>query len=304
MTSVVSAPTAVPSGKLWAHLAMLLFAALIAASFSLGALAVPYLAPGPLNLLRFLIASGVMAVLTFGIARQPPRLPAAPWRFVLLGLFFAVYFITMFIALTMTAPVATSAIFTLIPLMTAFTGWVLLRQRARPLVLVSLLIAGIGSAWVIFRGDLGALLAFDLGPGERIFLIGCVAYALYTPLMRKFGRGEPGLVFSFWIIVSATVWFALYSAPELAGVDWAALPPIVWLSALYLAVGPTAAAVFLTQYASRRLPAARVIAYGYLTPVFVILIEGIAGHGWSSLPVLAGALVTVLALAVLAVAPE
>ena len=55
------------------------------------------------------------------------------------------------------------------------------------------------------------------------------------------------------------------------------------------------------QYASARLPAAKVIAYGYLVPAFVIVFEGLAGHGWASLSIAAGAAITVLGLVVLAV---
>ena len=69
---------------------------------------------------------------------------------------------------------------------------------------------------------------------------------------------------------------------------------------LYLAVGPTAICFFLIQYASLQLPASKVIAYGYLTPAFVILFEALAGHGWPSLSIVAGAMVTVLGLIVLA----
>ena len=49
-----------------------------------------------------------------------------------------------------------------------------------------------------------------------------------------------------------------------------------------------------------RLPASKVIAYGYLTPAFVILFEALAGHGWPNLSIVAGAAVTVLGLIVLA----
>ena len=70
---------------------------------------------------------------------------------------------------------------------------------------------------------------------------------------------------------------------------------------LYLAVGPTAICFFLIQFASLRLPAPKVIAYGYLTPAFVIVFEAIAGHGLPGLAIIAGAGVTVLGLVVLAV---
>ena len=91
---------------------------------------------------------------------------------------------------------------------------------------------------------------------------------------------------------------------EILATDWPHLPPFVWWVVLYLAVGPTAICFFLIQFASAHLPAAKVIAYGYLTPAFVIVFEGIAGHGWASLSVVAGALVTVLGLLVLALLKE
>jgi hypothetical protein len=58
------------------------------------------------------------------------------------------------------------------------------------------------------------------------------------------------------------------------------------------------------QFAALRLPSAKVIAYGYLTPAFVILFEGLAGHGWPAPSVFGGAAVTVLGLIVLAMVPD
>lgn len=289
---------------LLAHLAMLAFATMIAGSFTLGALATPHIGPVPLNAIRFVIGAAMMGVFAFGVARLPPRLPAAPWRFAVLGGLTAIYFVSMFIALTMTAPVATSAVFTLIPLMAAGFGWLFMRQRSGPLVLLSLTLAAIGSVWVIFRGDLGAMARFEVGQGELIYFAGCLCYAIYTPLLRKFSRGEPSAYASFFTLSACALWISLYGIPDIAATDWAHLPPVVWWVILYLAIFPTAVSSFCVQFAALRLPAAKVIAYGYLTPVFVILFEGLIGHGWASLPVLAGALVIVLGLVVLAILPD
>ncbi len=287
-----------------AHLGMLLFAALIAGSFTFGAAAVPYLAPVPLNALRFVMASLLMGAFAFGVARQKFAWPKAPWRFGITGFLTAVYFVTMFIALTMTLPVATSAVYTLVPIMTALTGLLIVGQRSGPPVLLSLLLAGIGAIWVIFRGDLDALLRFDVGAGELIYFVGCVAYAIYTPLLRRYNRGESALVLSFWTLTGTALCIVLYGLPEILSTDWLHLPPVVWWVVVYLAVGPTAICFFLIQFASVHLPAAKVVAYGYIVPAFVIVFEGFVGHGWTSLSVAAGAAITVLGLAVLAALPE
>ena len=55
---------------------------------------------------------------------------------------------------------------------------------------------------------------------------------------------------------------------------------------------------------SLRLPAAKVFGYGYLTPAFIIVLEGLLGHGWASAMVMAGALVIVMVLVVLALTPD
>jgi drug/metabolite transporter (DMT)-like permease len=295
------APT---NARLLAHLAMLLFSALIAGSFTTGALAVPHLAPLPLNAMRFLLATLVMGICAFGVFRAPAKWPASPWRFLVLGACMAIYFVSMFMALEITRPVATSAVYTLVPIMTAVTAFFLVGQRSGPIVLVSLALAGVGALWVIFRGNIEALLAFDVGRGELIYFVGCVAYAVYTPLIRKFARGESPLVLSFWTLAASALVITVAGLPQFVAVDWLHLPPVVWWVLAYLAVGSTAICFFLIQFASQHLPAPKVIAYGYMTPAFVILFEGLAGHGWPTLTIIVGACVTILGLAVLAMVPD
>src|SRR3569832_1069525 len=185
--------------------------------------------------------------------------------------------------------------------MTAGTALILVGQRSSPAVILSLVIAGLGALVVIFRGDVNALIHFDVGRGELIYFIGCVAYAFYTPLLRRFSRGEPSLVQSFRTLLATAICIALSGVPAILATDRAHLPPVVWWVVLYLAVGPTALCFFLIQFASLRLPAPKVIAYGYLTPAFVILFEAIAGHGLPGMAIIVGSAVTVLGLIVLAV---
>jgi drug/metabolite transporter (DMT)-like permease len=290
--------------KLRGHLAALLFAVIIAGSFSLGGKAAPFMDPAALNAIRFAIATTAMAAFIYFLRGVPPRAPAAPWRFAILGALFAVYFITMFIALRLSQPVSTSAVFTLIPLMSAGFGLLFLGQKTRPVVLASLLIAACGSIWVIFRGNPAAILNFEIGRGEAIFLIGCACHAAFAPLIRLYQRDEHPLDFTFWILVATTGFLTLFGLPSLVESGFSAVPSIVWIAILYLAIFATATTTFLIRYAAVRLPASKVLAYGYLTPVFVILLEGITGYGWATTSVFAGAIVIGAALLVMALAPD
>jgi drug/metabolite transporter (DMT)-like permease len=283
---------------------MLLFAALVSGSYSLGAIAAPYLGPSAINAVRFVIAITLMGAAGALLVRGGLRVMGGAWRFAMLGALMAVFFVTMFVALRLTTPVATGAVFTLMPLMAAGFGYLFLGQVPRAIVIVSLVIAGCGAVWVIFDGDLEALLGFRIGRGELIFVVGVACHAAYAPLVKKFNRGEPVFAFAFWTLLATGVWIAFWGVQEIAATDWTSLPAVVWLVIAYLSVFTTAGTFFLLQFAALRIPAAKVLAYNYLTPSLIILYEGLLGHGWAGASIAAGALVTVMGLIVLAFAPD
>ena len=285
-------------------MASLSFAVLIAGSFSIGDLAAPFIAPTALNAVRFVIATGLVAGVVLVVARHSIARPTAVWRYGILGALMAAYFILMFVALQIAQPISTGAVFMLVPLMSAGFGWLFLRQVTPGIVLVSLLIAATGAVWIIFRGDLNAILKFQIGKGEAIFFVGCAAHAAYAPLVRKFNKGEPVLHFTLYTLLASTIWIGAIGVRDIVSTDWTALPAIVWLAVAYLAIFATAGTFFLIQFASLRLPASKVLSYTYFTPAFVILIEGSIGHGWVGPSILAGALVTAAAMLVMAFAPD
>lgn len=281
------------------HGAMLLFSMLVAGSFSLGHIAAPLIEPAALNAVRFLVASIIIGTLVFTTKSLKREHLQAPWRYLLMGGLFAIYFVLMFEALKTTNPVSTSAVFTLVPVMSAGFGWILLRQITTPRMALALSIAAVGALWVIFRGDLKAFLAFDIGTGEMIFFVGCIAHAFYTPLVRRLNRGEPPLVFTLGMLLSGFVILGIYGAGDIIATDWLSLPPIVIITLLYTAIFASAVTFFLVQYATMRLPSAKVMAYTYLVPAWVILWEAAMGNGMASPFILIGVGLTILALVML-----
>lgn len=276
---------------------MTLFAAVISVSFTLGHLAAPSIDPAALTATRFLIAALVLGVAVHRKIRRQHLLRA--WRYLVVGGLLAVYFILMFEALKITDPVSTSAVFTLTPLMSALFGFLLMRQISSYVVLFSLILAAIGAIWVIFRGDVEAILGLRFGRGEQVFFIGCAAHALYTPMGRLLNRGEPLLVYTFASICGGLIVTSCYGLPAIMQTQWQQLPPVAWYAMFYLGLFATAGTVYLVQYATLRLPSGKVMAYGYLVPVFVILWEGLLGHGWVALIVIPGVMAILLALVIL-----
>ncbi|WP_233713774.1 DMT family transporter [Aquamicrobium zhengzhouense] len=296
---------AVGREKLKGHLAMLLFTALASGSYSLGAIAMRELGASAANGVRFLIGVAAMMLAAFVLSKGRVYRAPAPWRFLVLGGLMAVFFVTMFMSLKLTSPVSSGAVFTLMPLMAALFGYLLLGQVPRKIVVGSLLFAAVGAIWVIFNGSLEALLAFDIGRGEIIFLVGVAAHALYSPMVKKLNKpGEPLPWMTAYTMLCTGILIAIYGFDEIIATDWASLSASMWGIILYLAIVTGAFSTFLVMYGSMKLPAAKVLAYTYLSPCFIIIFEGLLGHGWPSLSVAVGALIIVVGLIVMAMAKE
>jgi drug/metabolite transporter (DMT)-like permease len=281
------------------HLAMLLFSALVAGSFALGALAANEIAPAALNAARFWIATAVIGVAVAATTGLPRQARVAPWRYPVLALCLVTYFVLMFEGLKTAPAVSAAAVFTLTPLMAAGFGWVLLRQRLTARMALALAIGAAGALWVIFRADMQALLRFDVGRGEVIYFWGCMAHAVYTPLVRKLNRGEPAVAFTFLTLFAGAVMLTLWGWHDIVATDWRALPGIVWVTILYTALFASAATFTLLQFATLRMPSAKVMAYTYLTPAWVIWWTVALGGSWPPALVLVGLALTILALLLL-----
>ncbi|WP_298937130.1 DMT family transporter [uncultured Ruegeria sp.] len=281
------------------HLAMLVFSALVAGSFSLGSMIANEIAPAALNAVRFAIAAvviGFAALITTGASRDAMR---APWRYFILGGLFATYFVLMFYGLKTAPPVSAAAVFTLTPVMSAVAGWFLLRQVTTSRMALALTVGAVGALWVIFRADWQAFRAFEIGMGEIIYFCGCAAHAVYTPMVRKLNRGEPAVVFTFGTLLAGCLLLGVFGWSDIVATDWAALPGIVWIGLLYLSFFATAASFVLVQFAALRLPSAKVMAYTYLVPSWVILWEVALGNGVPPGLIIIGVVLTIVALLLL-----
>lgn len=287
------------TGSRAGHLAMLLFSLLVAGSFALGSLAANEITSSALNAVRFWIATLIIGAAAFATGGVTRAACDAPWRYIVLAVFFTTYFVLMFEGLKTAPPVSAAAVFTLTPILTAGFAWLLLRQVLTPRMAFALLIGALGAVWVIFRADVAAILRFEVGPGEMVYFWGCAAHAVYTPLVRKLNRGETAVVFSFGVLLAGSGLLTVWGWGDLVATDWMALPGIVWITILYTAVFASAATFVLLQFATLRLPSSKVMAYTYLTPSWVIVWELALGGTPPPALVLAGLLLTVTALILL-----
>ena len=284
---------------LWrVHGLMVIASLLVSTSFTVGKAITHGLDPALLTLVRFLFAIVFFAPLVamkYGLHR--PSLKALA-GYATISLSITGFFWCMFASLRLTNALNTSALFTLVPGISGIYAIILLGERLGRYRLFALFIGMLGALWVVFRGDTASMLALRFNAGDLLFLAGCFLMAFYTPLVRKFHRRESMAEMTLWIIISGSVWLLFFSAGSIGSTDFTAIPLFIWGGIVYLAIFTTIITFFLTQHATLIIGPTRVMAYSYLYPGFVLLINWATGTETPEPKTLPGIAVVILAMLV------
>lgn len=284
---------------LWiVHGWMLLAATLVATSFIVGKAITPYLDPVVLTCIRFLLAALLFA--PYVGCRYGLPLPDrhALVRYSLISGALVGFFWLMFLSLRITNPLNTGVIFTTVPGVSGVYSWFLLRERLGVPRMLALVLAMTGAVWVIFEGDLNRLLSLDLNRGDFLFFCGCLLMALYTPLVKLLHRGEPMAVMTLWILITGCGWLLLFSIAKVPEVSWSSVPLAVWGGIAYLALFTTITTFFISQWATLHPGPTRVMAYSYLYPPLIVLIEWSCFRELPTLKTLVGVLIILPAMVI------
>ncbi len=269
------------------HFLMLICAALVSGSFTVGEAIAHDLDPTIITLIRFLLSA--LILLPYIFFRHSLLIPLKDLgRYSLISSCLVLFFWAMFLALRYTTALNTSVLFTLVPSLSSLYAIILVRERLGSHRLIALVLGVIGPLWIIFEGNLQLIFTLDWNKGDLIFLAGCLSMGLYPPLVRLLHRGEDMLQMTFWILVTGSCWLLIPVWTKIPAVVWTDISLKTWLGIFYLSLFSTLISFFLTQFITLRLGPTRVMAYSYLYPAFVVFINLFLGKGWPDLIVIPG----------------
>lgn len=255
-----------------AHLGMLLWALLIAASFPAAAQVSQTIDPILLTGLRLLFCALVfLPLLLFkGDTAMTAR---GLMGHAVLDLLLAMYFGSLFEALRYTSAVNTGTMFTLVPLLTLLFEAVLMPDGSLKRRVLPMLMAAGGAVLLVLKGA---------GPGEwpslyavSVYGVGCLAMALYSPLSQRLKsnslKGRGPVAMTFWNMLFGAVF--LLALCGFSG-GWRTAPlltfnDLYWL--IYLALFATLATFWLLHRAIGVIAPSSVISYIYLSTLFITL---------------------------------
>jgi drug/metabolite transporter (DMT)-like permease len=277
------------------HLLMVVSATLVSTSFIVGEHIAKHLDPAALTLVRFVFAACFLLPVIYCKFGMRVGLRSLV-RYGLISSCLVIFFWCMFFSLQYTTALNTSVLFTLVPAFSAIYSVIIVHERIGKSTIAALGFGLLGAIWVIFRGDLSLFLGLQWNRGDIIFFAGCLAMGLYTPLVKRLHRGEKMEVMTFWILITGSFWLLPIGGLELIRIDLTTVSPGTWGWIAYLAFFTTVVSFYLTQYAVQFIGPTKVMAYSYLLPGLVLLIEIIIGRGWPELKVLPGIGVILIAM--------
>jgi drug/metabolite transporter (DMT)-like permease len=244
-------------------------------TFVAGKIVVASLTPLMGSFARYSIACVALLVAAFALEGGLPRLNGRQWlaTFVL-GLFGVFAYNLFFMGSLTKLPASRAAlIIALNPAITIAFSAVMLKEHLSARRWAGVVMALLGVAIVVSRGDFGSFASGGVGVGELYMFAAVISWALYTILGRKVLGGLTPLAATNYAALWGTVLLGAVAAPHFDTLhptqfDWRTV-----VSLLYLGVLGTALAFVWYYMSVKKVGASSASIFNNLVPVFGVAIS-------------------------------
>jgi drug/metabolite transporter (DMT)-like permease len=285
-----------------AHILIILATFLVGGSFIVSQKLSGIVDPISITLLRFIIASVVLA--PFVLIKKEFRVKIIPTfkRAMIISFFYSFFFIGLFTSLEYTTALNTGTLFTLVPLLTALLSIAVFKQKIPYKQYIVYFLGILGTCIVVFKGSLQLFLNFSLNYGDIIFLFAIISMALYSISAKYFYKQDDELiVLVFMTLVGGSIWMGISLIFLGIPLQWEKLGNMQFVYLGYLSIAATLITSYLYQKVTVVLGPKKVMSYTYLNPAAIAILLFIISSQVLSLWVVVGILVSTLATIVLLV---
>nr|WP_319947519.1 DMT family transporter [uncultured Shimia sp.] len=270
------------------------FALIWSSAFTSARIIVADAPPFAISAIRFTIA-GIIGVIIARALGQTWHLTRDQWRATLVfGLCQnAIYLGFNFMAMTTIEASVASIIASTMPLMVAFSGWVVLREKLTPMAVAGLVL-GFGGVIVIMSSRIGA----GVDPfGIGLCVLGAMALTIATLMMRgATAGGNVLMIVGLQMFVGAAVLFVASMIFETWEFNW---NPRMITALTYTILAPGLLATWIWFKLVSRIGAVRAATFHFLNPFFGVAIAAVLlGEKLGRMDIIGVAIITVGILAV------
>ncbi len=205
--------------------------------------------------------------------------------------------ITVYYAVLYTSVINTSFINAFNPVLIALAGLAVYRYPLSVRQLLGFLLSFLGVVWIVFKGDIGAVLKLQINVGDLIMLSNICVWTVHTILYKRYsGLFSPRSLFAVMMLAGVVATVPLMVAENLhTGLGWVhqvALRHVLGL--LALSIFPSVLAYRFWNQALNQISANKAAISQYLIPVYTVLISVLfLGDALQSFQMLGGLLIFV-----------
>jgi drug/metabolite transporter (DMT)-like permease len=178
----------------------------------------------------------------------------------------------MFIGLNYTSAINAGLILALMPIITMILARFFLGEVVGPWQVAGSMVACVGMAIIIVRGDLPALLRFDFNAGDLFIVAGAFCFALYTVLLRRAKFDLSRLPLLVVLLAAAAITASPFYLWEMLHDERTSLNTAGLLALAYIAVPGGALMYYLFNRSIEALGASKAGMFLYLQTVFIAVL--------------------------------
>jgi drug/metabolite transporter (DMT)-like permease len=285
-----------------AHILIVLATFLVGGSFIVSQKLSGIVDPISITLLRFIIASLVLAPFVFIKKEFRTKIIPTFKRAMIISFFYSFFFIGLFTSLEYTTALNTGTLFTLVPLLTALFSIIVFKQKIPYTQYIVYFLGILGTCIVVFKGSLQLFLSFSLNNGDIIFLFAVISMALYSISAKYFYKQDDELiVLVFMTLVGGSIWMGITLLFLGIPLQWEKLGSMQFIYLGYLSIAATLVTSYLYQKVTVILGPKKVMSYTYLNPAAIVILLFIVSSQALSSWVVVGILVSTIATIILLV---
>jgi drug/metabolite transporter (DMT)-like permease len=253
-------------------LGLLLMATIWGINYSVVKFGTSHLSPLAYNGLRVALAALALWVIWAAVRGAARPDPATRRRLLLLGVLGnGLYQLCFIYGLGGTRVATASLIFASGPAFVALIGRARGVERIDRIGWLGIALQLVGVACVVISAG-GDPARVDTVRGIGLVLLGAVAWALYTVLLKPLTATTHPIYLSAATMTSGAVLLGALALPDLARLDWGAVPGTAWLAVGYSGLAALVVAYLFWYRGIQRLGPTRTSMYGNLQPIVAFLV--------------------------------
>ena len=232
----------------------------------------------PFALSAYRMIGAALLFWTASLFTKHERVPLRDLGRLLLASIFSIQFNQLLFlwGLSLTSPIDSSIIATLVPILTMILAAIFLREPITGLKAGGVALGCFGALLLVYVSHGGSAASSSLF-GDLLCIVSCLSYAVYLTACREIViRYSPVTVMKWMFTFAAVVAAVIYREP-LAAVDYAGTSRETWLGAAYVVCCSTFVSYLCLPIGQRYLRPTIVSIYNYVQPVVAVLFSILIG---------------------------